>query len=97
MAKQVWQCEGCPKTYGTRNEADYCNAEHSLEGLADLMHDKLCRLSHADGCSYLYENWENRRETRNRWLQKASELNKFSDQCNVSPSSLLEFVVKIRG
>ena len=39
--------------------------------LAELIHAKLCRWNHTDGCSWDYESWENIGSARQRYLDKA--------------------------
>lgn len=97
MAKRVFQCEGCTNVFSTEDEANKCHAQHSLEGLADLMHGRLCRLDHTEQCDYLYDNWDKTGARRQYWLQKAIELNRFSNQCNVAPQTLVTFIAAMCG
>lgn len=99
MAKRVFQCENCPEVYGTENQADECNVAHSLEELADRLHEIMChadhmfQADHSPFCGYLFP--EDAKKTRREWLKKAVAVNKFSDQCNVSTENLLEFIASI--
>ena len=45
-----------------------------LQTLADVLHSLRCHWNHTDGCSYLYESWDNIRSTRQSWLDKAQAM-----------------------
>lgn len=42
--------------------------------LAELIHAKICRWNHTDGCSWGYESWENIGIARQRYLEKAESI-----------------------
>lgn len=100
MAQTVFQCEGCLSIFEIEEAADKCNAEHSLEGLADWLHEKLCTLDHSIAnhrCSYLSEHWEQllKGATKNSWLQRAKEFKEFSDKQKVPIEDLLIFMIRV--
>jgi uncharacterized Fe-S cluster-containing MiaB family protein len=58
------------------------NLEKSLpenQRLADIIHDKLCRWNHTDGCGYFYESWNQPGASRSEYLQKANRILKVTD------------------
>ena len=42
------------------------------ERLAEILHSKLCRSNHTDGCGWYYESWENVGYARKQYLDKAN-------------------------
>lgn len=44
--------------------------------LAELIHGKLCRHNHTDGCGWYYEQWDGLgdKSTRNSYLEKANKI-----------------------
>tara|TARA_R110000851_G_scaffold273073_2_gene425760 strand:+ start:766 stop:1038 length:273 start_codon:yes stop_codon:yes gene_type:complete len=42
--------------------------------LATLIHSKLCRFNHTDGCSWQYETWDNFKYGRQSWVDKAKKI-----------------------
>ena len=48
--------------------------EHPEYILAEMIHSKMCRWNHVDGCSWDYESWEKIGDSRQRYLDKATHV-----------------------
>ena len=48
-----------------------------FEELAQMIHERICTLSHTDGCGWGYENWENPGHSRSRYISKAKRILKY--------------------
>ena len=97
MAKRVWKCgyEKCGKIFEDEQSAEKCEASHTVEGLADFLHKKLCRWNHTDGCSYEYGSWESRNEERTRWLIKAQEFKHFAEKYKIPDQDLYIMIIRM--
>ena len=42
--------------------------------LAEIIHDKMCRSNHTDGCGWDYESWETPSYSRIMYLEKAEHI-----------------------
>lgn len=42
--------------------------------LADILHTKMCRQNHTDGCGWFYESWERIGSSRKSYIEKAKNI-----------------------
>ena len=46
---------------------------NDIQKLADVIHDKTCKMNHIDVCGYHYSNWENPNWDKDQFLARASK------------------------
>ena len=49
------------------------------ERLAELLHEKICKYNHMDGCSWYYSSWIDPNYERLGWLNKSKDFLKIVD------------------
>lgn len=64
--------------------------------LADELHKRFCHHNHADGCGYLYGNWEKPRNEQREWLNKATRLISRTKLRGTSVEVFLELVDAVK-
>lgn len=63
--------------------------------IAELLHEKLCRQNHTDGCDWQYRSWENLGYARTEWLQKATQLIDKAKELGLAPATLAQTLIDL--
>lgn len=75
-SKQISELE--EKVARLKREQEEYNRLSEDKKLAELIHTKLCRYNHVDGCGWHYESWKQPLGARTEYLKKAQNILKLS-------------------
>ena len=97
MVKEITKflCSVCEKECYTEEVTDHelFHTEADPKIIAEILHDKLCKSSHNDECTWF---WNNNSDAKKIWLEKAEAFQGLVKKYNINPRESLDLIKKLR-